>query len=58
MNIALLVVIGVLLVVVVIQKIIIEAFSLYIKENEEIPDEQTISKYSKKATKKNFHIPS
>ncbi len=58
MNIALLVVIGVLLVVVVIQKIMIEAFSLYIKENGKIPDEQTISKYSKKATKKIFHIPS
>lgn len=43
--------------VAVIQKIMIEALSLYIKENTEMPDKQTISKYSEKAVRKFFHIP-
>lgn len=50
--------IGILVIVVVIQKIEITALSLYIKENGKFPDGQTISKYSEKAVKKFFHIPS
>nr|DAO55971.1 MAG TPA: hypothetical protein [Caudoviricetes sp.] len=54
---ALFIVIGILMFVAVIQKIMIEALSLYIKENTEMPDKQTISKYSEKAVRKFFHIP-
>ena len=58
MKTALFIVIGILMLVAAIQKMMIEALSLYIKENTEMPDKQTISKYSEKAVKKFFHIPS
>lgn len=58
MKMALFIVIGILTLVVVIQKIVIEALSLYIKENGEKPDKQAVSEYSEKAVKKFFHIPS
>lgn len=57
MKTALFIVIGILMLVAAIQKMMIEALSLYIKENTEIPDKQTISKYSEKAVRKFFHIP-
>ena len=58
MKAALFIVIGILMLVAAIQKMMIEVLSLYIKENTEMPDKQTISKYSEKAVKKFFHIPS
>lgn len=58
MKAALFIVIGILMLVAAIQKMMIEVLSLYIEENTEMPDKQTISKYSEKAVKKFFHIPS
>lgn len=58
MDIFLIVCIAFLLVYIVILKIMIEAFSLYIKENSLIPSKELVSEYSKKAVKKFFHIPS
>ncbi len=58
MKAALFIVIGILMLVAAIQKMMIEVLSLYIKENTEMPDKQTISKYSEKAVRKFFHIPS
>lgn len=46
------------LIVICSLKIAIDALSLYIKDMGMIPDEETVSKYSKRAAKKLFHIPS
>ena len=39
-------------------KMTLDALSLYIKDMNIVPDEETVSKYSEKAAKKFFHIPS
>lgn len=58
MNIFLIVCIALLLVYIVILKIMIEAFSLYLKEKSFVPSKEVVYEYSKKAVKKFFHIPS
>lgn len=58
MKIALLICIGVLLIVICFLKMTLDALSLYIKDMGIIPDKETISKYSKKAAKNFFHMPS
>ena len=58
MKVALIIVIGILAIVVAVQKIVLEALTLYIREKGILPDNQTISQYSEKAIKKFFHIPS
>lgn len=47
-----------LLAVICAMKMTINALSLYIKDMGIAPDKETISKYSEKAAKKFFHIPS
>ncbi len=47
-----------LLAVVCAMKMTINALSLYIKDMGITPDKETISKYSEKAAKKFFHLPS
>lgn len=47
-----------LLAVICAMKVTMDALSLYIKDMGMTPDEETISKYSEKAVKKFFHIPS
>ena len=39
-------------------KMTVDALSLYIKDMNIVPDKETVSKYSEKAAKKFFHIPS
>lgn len=58
MKIALLICIGVLLIVICSMKMMIDALSLYIKDMGITPDKETISKYSEKAAKIFFHMPS
>ena len=55
MKVALIIIIGILAIVVAVQKIVLEALTLYIREKEILPDNQTISQYSEKAIK-NFFI--
>ena len=57
-KIALLICIGVLLIVICSMKMMIDALSLYIKDMGITPDKETISKYSEKAAKNFFHMPS
>lgn len=51
------VVVVILLVVIAIQRMEIAAYTLYIKDNDFVPDMKTIKKYSEKAAKRFFHIP-
>lgn len=39
-------------------KMTVDALSLYIKDMGIVPDKDTVSKYSEKAAKNFFHIPS
>ena len=39
-------------------KMTLDSLSLYIKDMNIVQDEETVSKYSEKAAKKFFHIPS
>ena len=55
MKVALIIVIGILAIVVAVQKIVLETLTLYIREKGILPDNQTISQYSEKAIK-NFFI--
>lgn len=48
----------VLMAVICAMKMTMDALSLYIKDMGMTPDKETISKYSEKAAKKFFHIPS
>ena len=57
-KIALLICIGVSLIVICSLKMTINALSLYIRDMGMTPDKETISKYSEKAAKNFFHIPS
>lgn len=47
-----------LLIVIWHLKMTVDALSLYIKDMNIVPDKETVSKYSEKAAKKFFHIPS
>lgn len=58
MKIALLICIGVLVIVICFMKMMIDALSLYIKDMGITPDKEIISKYSEKAAKNFFHMPS
>lgn len=58
MKTIMLVAIVVLMITVVIQKVMITALSLYIKDAVQELDKQVIAKYSENAVKKIFHIPS
>ncbi len=48
----------ILLAVICHLKMTVDALSLYIKDMNIVPDKETVSKYSEKAAKKFFHIPS
>lgn len=48
----------ILLAVICHLKMAVDALSLYIKDMNIVPDKETVSKYSEKAAKKFFHIPS
>lgn len=48
----------ILLAVICNLKMEVDALSLYIKDMNIVPDKETVSKYSEKAAKKFFHIPS
>lgn len=56
MNILFVIIIVILIIVVTIQKAMINALSLYILENEKMPDKQILKKYSTKAIKKMLHM--
>lgn len=58
MKVVLAICIIVLLAVICAMKMTMDALSLYIKDMGMTPDKETISKYSEKAAKKFFHIPS
>ena len=45
-----------LVIVIIVQKAMINALSLYILENEKMPDKQILKKYSTKAIKKMLHV--
>lgn len=45
-----------LVIVIIVQKAMINALSLYILENEKMPDKQILKKYSSKAIKKMLHV--
>lgn len=48
----------ILLAVICHLKMAVDALLLYIKDMNIVPDKETVSKYSEKAAKKFFHIPS
>ena len=58
MKLLLVVCIIALLAVICAMKMTMDAFLLYIKDMGMMLDKETISKYSEKAAKKFFHIPS